>query len=404
MQPWQATVERPAESLVVAPYRRRLVGVVADFAEEGWPSMDLAADLLVQAIETHGGEEFRPVLLRPRMPNIARRAGRSRLALNADRYVGRYLAYPRWLAARRRRFDLFHVVDHSYAHLVLSLPADRTVVTCHDLDAFRSLTLPGDEPRPPWFRATMGRVLSGLRRAAHVVCDADVVRDELAARKLVRSSRTSTAPLPVHSDFSPRADRAADTDADKLLGPRKSIEILHVGSTSPRKRLDVLLRVFARVRQIHPSARLVRVGGPLTDDLRALADELGVRGAIDELPFVNRRVLAAVYRRAAVVLMPSEREGFGLPVVEAMACGTPVVASDLPVLREVGGEAALFRPVGDVEAWAQAVDGVLWDLRDARQRAGLRDAVLDRAAAFSLEEYATRVMAVYRKVLGMASD
>ena len=64
------------------------------------------------------------------------------------------------------------------------------------------------------------------------------------------------------------------------------------------------------------------------------------------------RTLAAVYRRAALVLQPSEAEGFGLPVAEALACGTPVLASDLAVLREVGGEAAVYRAVGDVPAWS----------------------------------------------------
>ena len=79
--------------------------------------------------------------------------------------------------------------------------------------------------------------------------------------------------------------------------------------------------------------------------------ELGLTDAIVVLPMLDRATLAAVYRRSALLLMPSEREGFGLPVLEALACGTPVVASDIEALREVGGFAASYCPVEGIEDW-----------------------------------------------------
>ena len=104
------------------------VGVVADYAEEGWPSMDLAAELLVEALRAH--TPHAPALLRPRMPRPFGRVLRGwGAARNADRMMGRHLAYPRWLRGRAGEFGLFHVADHSYAHLVRVLPAERTVVT-----------------------------------------------------------------------------------------------------------------------------------------------------------------------------------------------------------------------------------------------------------------------------------
>jgi glycosyltransferase involved in cell wall biosynthesis len=118
------------------------------------------------------------------------------------------------------------------------------------------------------------------------------------------------------------------------------------------------------------------------------------------LPFLSRAVLAAVYRRAALVLQPSEAEGFGLPVVEALACGTSMLASDLGVLREVGGDAVVYRPVGDVPAWAEAALGLL----DERRRSAdawhaRRDAGLARARLYSWSNHVDRLTAIYHDVL-----
>jgi glycosyltransferase involved in cell wall biosynthesis len=390
-----------------APRRKPVrVGIVADFAEERWPSMDLAAELTEMAVDRYGGGAFQAEILRPAMPRLLRgRLGRpADAAPNADRYVGRYVVYPRWLRARAKDFRIFHVIDHSYAHLVDHLPHRPVVVTCHDLDAFRSLVGPEREPRPWWFRATMRRVMAGLGHAAHVVCDTDAVRAQLVEHGLVDPGRLTVVPLPVHPDFAPGADALADAEAARLLGPADggSVELLHVGINVPRKGVDFLLRVFAALRERHPSLRLVRVGGPLSAEQRALCAELGIPfDRVAELPFISRPVLAAVYRRASAMLATSTREGFGWPVIEAMACGTPVVAGDLPVFREVGGQAVTYLPVRDLRAWVEAVDRLLRDRSGGRPWAGRREAALERADDFSLESYARGILAVYRRVLGI---
>ena len=171
-----------------------------------------------------------------------------------------------------------------------------------------------------------------------------------------------------------------------------------IGNTSPRKRLDVLLRVFAAVRRQLPGVRLIRAGG-LTAEQRQLAHELGIQDAITTLPFLERDLLAALYRRATLLLQTSEAEGFGLPVVEAMACGCPVVASDIPVLREVGDAAAAYCAVGNVAAWTDMVAGLLresfeqpsaWNTR--------RELGINRAARFSWAENARQTVKIYRMI------
>ena len=179
-----------------------------------------------------------------------------------------------------------------------------------------------------------------------------------------------------------------------------ALDILHVGSTIPRKRIDVLLDTFAAVRRRHPDARLLRVGGPLTTEQAQQAERLGVADAIVALPFLDRRTLAAVYRRAALVLQPSEREGFGLPVIEALACGTPVVASDIPPLREAGGLAATYCRTADLDAWTAAVHALVDERADDPVAwAQRRTSALAHARRFTLAAHARAMTAVYAGVL-----
>jgi glycosyltransferase involved in cell wall biosynthesis len=224
----------------------------------------------------------------------------------------------------------------------------------------------------------------------------------LLASGVVEPSRLTVVPYGLHPTCTPRPDPRAEAVSNQQLGPidPECPEILHVGSTIARKRIDVLLEVFAALRDRHPSIRLIRVGGAFTRSQLRLVSRLGLGGHVTVLPYLERRVLAAVYRRAAVVLQPSDREGFGLPVAEAMACGTPVVASDLAPLREVGGALASYCPVGDVDSWVSSV-GALLDERagDASGWAARRAAASADARRFDALTHAQRMLDVYRELL-----
>lgn len=383
------------------------VGVVCDFREENWHSMNLVADMLLEGLRENHAVEFDAVRVCPPMRRRFTREGvaaASGVLFNADRLMNRFFDYPRFLQGKARDFDLFHVVDHSYAHLLQGLPAERAIVTCHDLDTFRCLLRPETEARSAAFRAMTRRVLEGFRKAARVACDSHATRDELLAHHLLAPERVVVIPNGVHPSMTQEANDDADGEAARLLGPRdeSSVELLHVGSSIARKRIDVLLKVFAAVRERFPRARLVRVGGQFDAAQAALVERLKLGGSLVELPYLEADVLAAVYRRAALALLPSEREGFGLPLVEALRCGTFVVASDLPVLREVGGDGAVaFRPVGDVSAWSDEVIRLLRErARDKEAWARRRDAGVLHASQFTWDAYVRNVVALYRDLLG----
>jgi len=370
--------------------------------------MDLVADMLLDHLQRDYSEVVAATRICPPMrrrfaqtPKIkGERQSGSRF--NADRVLNRFWDYPRFVRGLKSEFDLFHLIDHSYAQLLHELPPERTIVTCHDLDTFQCLLNPAAEPRSVFFRKMMSHTLSGFRRAARVTCDSVATRDELLAHELVKPERAVVIPNGVHPSCSPEADMVADEEATRLLGKASAgaLDILHVGSTIPRKRIDLLLRIFAAIRKEFPEARLIRVGGSFTGEQAKLVAELRIAEAIVMLPHLERDLLAAVYRRAAVVLQPSEREGFGLPIVEAMACGTAVVASDLPVLREVGGDAALYCAIGDTSTWTEAVIRLVLARKEKAQSwSERRDAGIAQAVKFSWAEYTKKMVSLYEEVL-----
>jgi glycosyltransferase involved in cell wall biosynthesis len=381
------------------------VAILADYLEEGWPSMDLVADMLFDRLQREHNASIDPVLVRPTM---RRRVGRIPLGppwlSGVDRIANRLWDYPRVVSGLDGRFDLFHIVDHSYAQLVHPLPPERTIVTCHDLDTFRSVLDPPLERRSALFRAMTRRILDGLRKAGHIACDSHATRDALVAKAGVAFERTTVVPNGPHPSCTPEAEPSADIDAARLLGPRGNfVDLLHVGSTIARKRIDALLNIFHSLRSAHRNLRLVRVGGPFTAAQQALVRELDLSDSVVVLPTLDRSTLAAVYRRSAVLLMPSEREGFGLPVLEALACGTPVVASDVAALREVGGYAVAYCAVNDVETWHRTVSRLLDERKDHPAQWTLRrEAGIRRATAFSWSRYASDIVSIYARMGGAA--
>ena len=377
------------------------VAIIADMLEERWPSMDLVAEMLVQHLaKDHAGSVHAQLVRLPMRRRFSREDAASGRRFSADRLVNRFVDYPRLLRRLRTQFDVFHVVDHSYAQLVHGLPAGRTLVTCHDLDTFRAVLEPEAEPRSLPFRVMTQRILSGLTRAGHVACDTEATRDALVAGAGVDPSRTTVVHNGPHPSCTPRRETTAEAEAARLLGRHAGADLLHVGSTIARKRIDTLLHLFADVRRAHPDARLVRVGGPFTAQQRALAHELGIDGAIVVLPFLDRSTLAAVYRHCAVLVLPSEREGFGLPVLEALACGTPVIASDIDAIREVGGDAITYCPPDEQDCWTRAVLDALRERATEPSRwAERKTQGIARAAVFSWARYAAQVVPLYRQLV-----
>jgi glycosyltransferase involved in cell wall biosynthesis len=383
-----------------APLR---VAIICDLVEENWPSMDLVAENLLEHLRCDHQNSIAATRICPALQRrFARLQPDSWTLFNADRLVNRFIDYPRLMGRISSDFDLFHIIDHSYSQLLHRLPPERTVITCHDLDTFQSVLGSNGERRRLPFKLMARRILDGFKKAALVTTVSSATRDQLLGFGLFAPERIVVVPNGIDAAYSEQPDPVADAKAARMLETQRkdALDILHVGNNVPRKRIDLLLRVLSRLKEEFPRIRLVRVGGPFTPEQNHLISQLKLGDSICVLPFLEKPVLAAVNRRAVLVLQPSEREGFGLPVIEAMACGTPVLASDIPALREVGGEACEYAPVGDLQAWTKSVSDLINERNQHPDRwTRRRQAGIANASRFSWSEHANQMAFLYRELL-----
>jgi len=303
------------------------------------------------------------------------------------------LVVPPWRARQllRKLAPLLVAADGNRVLFAPNFIAPRTfrfaggarVATVHDLTLQR---LP-EAARPDTATALAQELERTLLTTASLVTPSAAVRDELIAR--------GVAPARVRAIHHGPGQLATLTAGE--LPPGTPPEYgLYVGTLEPRKNLPLLLAAWERLhRRSAKTPPLVLCGrwGWHAGDLTAAVNRGVAGGWLVHLGYVPPAGLAALYRGATLLALPSLYEGFGLPVVEAFAAGTPVVASDLPVLREVAGDAALFAPASDVDAWTAALLRVLGD---ATLRADLAARGRARADRFDWRRAAAAHVEVWR--------
>lgn len=297
------------------------------------------------------------------------------------------------------QLELPRLVRGSGRETVLFSPANtgplalhRQVLTVHDL-------FPVEHPE--WFSRGFGAWYKWLwprliPRVARVVTNSEYTRERILERYGLPEKQVVACHF-AHSELfiRPRAEEVSRFRAEQGLPDRY---LLYVGSIEPRKNLSTLAAAWKRTAARGEGVGLVVAGGAAR---RAVfnASGAGIVGLDDptiHLPgYVPDEHLPLLYAGAEAFALPSLAEGFGLPMLEAMACGTPVICSDNTALPEISGKAARLVPALDVEAWTETMDSVLSDagLRRRMSEAGLR-----RAAQFSWTRTAHKVHRILEEV------
>ncbi len=298
--------------------------------------------------------------------------------------------FRRWVSARESRDHLFHSPNYF-------LPEDieSGVITVHDLSIFR---FPETHPEER-LRQFDRNFTRSLKRARHLITDAESVRQEVAAFFGWPLDRISAVPLGVSPRFRPRgyAELALQLDTYGLAPGGYS---LCVSTLEPRKRLDRLIEAYA---ELSPALRLnyplVLVGsrGWLNQDLLDQIERAERQGWLKYLGFVPEAELPTLYAGAHAFFMPSLYEGFGLPVLEAMASGVPALTSNTSSLPEVAGGAAWQVDPDDHEQFRQGIEMVLSDAAWRGQAIGRG---LEVAGQATWQRCVMRTIDVYRRLGG----
>ena len=318
---------------------------------------------------------WRPTAITPR--NWARLWHRARLPYPVEAITG--------------RVSLFHATDFT---LPPTLPGTRTLLTVHDLSFVRV-----PETASPPLKAYLDAVVPrSVRRADHVLADSEATRDDLIALYDTPADKITVLWSGVDARFAPGTSPAAlQAVRDRYKLPTGRF-LLSVGTVQPRKNYTRLIEALARLRREVHDLSLVIVGGKgwLEDPIYSALDQFGLREAVVFTGFADDADLPALYTLARAVALPSLYEGFGLPVLEAMACGTPVVTSNLSSLPEVAGDAALLVNPLDVDDLTAALQRLI---SDEALRATLRERGLARAATFTWERAARQLLGIYTQML-----
>ena len=316
--------------------------------------------------------------------------------LRLKKYYERFWRFPRLV--KHQKADIFHIIDHSEAHITRWIKSINkpVVVTCHDLiNIFYKDNLQGSVKLPFVSHALWMKSVKAMKQADHVITVSSTTAQHTQEILDVESERISVVPNAVDSNFRVLSEPQVQSFRQHLGATSGSLCLLNVGSNHPRKNVSVIFAAVKLLKDKGASVQFWKAGTDFTTDERKLIAMHSIENEVSYIGQPEKSTLVKIYNAADVLVAPSLHEGFGITLLEAMACGTPVVTSNVSAMPEVVGDAGVL--VDPTNA-RHIADAVLKIQSDASFRRQLVEKSLARAKTFTWEKTAKEISKVYEQV------
>jgi glycosyltransferase involved in cell wall biosynthesis len=371
-----------------------MVLLIGNYSADQQQSMQRFNTMMLQGLNAAGIDAE---LIKPQ-PLLGKFRAAGRFIAKWLGYIDKYVFFPFHLCRKLAvRPEIVHVCDHSNAVYVKRCADARVLVTCHDLLAVRGgLGEQTDSPASITGRILQRWILSGLRRANALVCVSQATAQD-AERLVDRTNgrpQISVVQLGLNYPYRKLEPEVARARLARIAGVDLDLPfVLHVGSNARRKNREGVLRIFSRCREKW-NGQLIFAGDLLGPQLRSLASALGISDRVIQVENPADEILEALYNCALALLYPSRFEGFGWPVIEAQACGCPVVCSNAGPIPEAAGDAGLFHDVDDEAGFAAD----LLRLTNRTEREAWSEKSLRNAERFSTDQMIAQYIDIYRQL------
>jgi glycosyltransferase involved in cell wall biosynthesis len=352
-------------------------------------SMDIYANGLISGLKIVR-PDWEIVAIAPTPLSRSSRSWQTRL----HKYYERFWNFPR--TVHQQTADIVHIIDHSDGHIAPSLKKTPTVITCHDLiNYFYPQNLQGSVQIPWISNALWRRSIHGMKQANHIITVSQQTAHDVTQILGIPPAQITVVPNAT-SGFHPLfpLEREVLRQHHKLSS--NTTCLLNVGSNHPRKNITTILQVIQHLKTQQIPIQFWKVGEDFTPAQQAWIQAHHLESSVTYLGKPDQPTLMELYNAADMLLAPSTHEGFGITLLEAMACGTPVITANTSAMPEVVGEAGVLIDPLSVEAIAAAI---LHLRRDNTYRQTLIQKGLERVKAFTWETVAEVIAQIYESLL-----
>jgi glycosyltransferase involved in cell wall biosynthesis len=321
----------------------------------------------------------------------------SSVALRIQKYYERFWLYPR--RVRQQEADIFHIIEPCDAHLVywLKKTGKPTVVTCHDLiNFFYKDNLQGSVELPLISRNAWLYSVKGMKYCDRIIAVSSATAQDTSQILNLETERINVIPNAVEAIFQPLTQEQIESFRYKQGINKDTICLLNVGANHPRKNIATILKAVKILKQKGLLIKLWKAGADFTVEQKEFIKNNQLTNEIEYLGKPDKSTLVKLYNAADMLIAPSLHEGFGITLLEAMACGTPVITSNASAMPEVVGDAGILVNPKNPQEIADAVARLQ---KDPIYYQEIKEKSKVRAKSFSWEKTAEKVAEVYEKLI-----